>query len=379
MKAKRYTTAMLIALIFATASIQAQSARRPVTQEKKERARTTSTYKRETTSHKAKSTQPARTAQTQQVRKQSANYKQPAKTNNGQKVRTQQAKYNKPAPNNNGRQYVRNENANNNNGNQVRNQNGYKEPRQKVRKPAPNNNGRQYVRNENANNNNGNQVRNQNGYKESRQQLNKPVSMTTTNNPRSTYRKPNNKITVEARYNAPVKTKNYYNNRAYYGGNHYHYAYPTTKVRFHYHHNTYYNNYRVLYYPTYGDFYWNRNMYRDYHRWYPGFNWSYNYGHRIQTISVFDVKYNLGEVAYVYGRVYATWHNNETDDFLLFFGGDFPYQQFTVVVPGHVARKFSWRPERFFLGEHVTINGLITTFDGSPEIVVKDKRQLSLY
>ena len=89
MKAKRYTTAMLIALIFATASIQAQSARRPVTQEKKERARTTSTYKRETTSHKAKSTQPARTAQTQQVRKQSANYKQPAKTKNGQKVRTQ--------------------------------------------------------------------------------------------------------------------------------------------------------------------------------------------------------------------------------------------------------------------------------------------------
>ena len=81
----------------------------------------------------------------------------------------------------------------------------------------------------------------------------------------------------------------------------------------------------------------------------------------------------------VYGRVYSTWHNKETDDFLLFFGGDFPSQQFTVVVPGHVARKFSWRPERFFLGEHITINGLITTFDGSPEIVVKNKRQLSLY
>jgi hypothetical protein len=235
------------------------------------------------------------------------------------------------------------------------------------------------VRNQNANKNNGNQVRNQNGYKEPRQQAYKPVSMTTTKNPRSTYRKPNNKFTEEARYNAPVKTKNYYNNRAYYGGNHYHYAYPSTKVKFHYHHNTYYNNYRVLYYPTYGDYYWNRNMYRDYHRWYPEFHWSYNYGHRIQTISVFDAKYNLGEVAYVYGRVYATWHNNETDDFLLFFGGDFPYQQFTVVVPGYVARKFSGRPERFFLGEHVTINGLITTFDGSPEIVVKNKRQLSLY
>ena len=329
MKAKRYTTAMLIALVFATASIQAQSARRPATQEKKEKARTTSTYKRESTSQKAKSTKPARQAQTKQVRKQ------PAKTNNGQQV--------------------------------------------KGKNPAPNNNGRQYVRNQNANNNHGNQVRNQNGYKEAGKQVRKPVSMTSTKNPNSTYRKPNNKFTEKARYSAPVKSKNYYNNRAYYGGNHYHYAYPTTKVKFRYHHNTYLNSYHVLYYPTYGDFYWNRNMYRDYHRWYPGFHWSYNYGHRIQSISVFDAKYNLGEVAYVYGRVYATWHNNETDDFLLFFGGDFPYQQFTVVVPGHVARKFSWRPESFFLGEHITINGLITTFDGSPEIVVKNKRQLSLY
>ena len=69
MKAKRYTTAMLIALMFATASIQAQSARRPVTKDKKERARTTSTYNKETSSQKAKSTKPARKAQTQQVRK----------------------------------------------------------------------------------------------------------------------------------------------------------------------------------------------------------------------------------------------------------------------------------------------------------------------
>lgn len=300
---------MLIALIFATASIQAQSARRPVTKENKERARTTSTYQRETSTQKAKSTQPAR---------QQAYNRQPARTNNGQQVRSQQTFKKQPA------------------------------------------------QRQNVSTNNGQQVR-------------KPVSMTTSNNPRSTYGKPNNKVTTEARYSAPVKKNNYYNNRAYYGGHHYHYAYPTTKVKIHYHHNTYVNNYRVLYYPSYGDIYWTRNMYRDYHRWYPGFQWNYSYGYRIQTISVFDAKYNLGEVAYVYGRVYATWYNNETDDLLLFFGGDYPYQQFTVVVPGQVARKFSWRPEKFFLGEHVTINGLITTFDGSPEIVVKHRSQLSLY
>jgi len=182
----------------------------------------------------------------------------------------------------------------------------------------------------------------------------------------------------EVRYSPPVKSRKY-NTRNYYGGNHYHYAYPTRNVKFNYHHDTYINHYHVLYYPTYGNIYWTRNMYRNYHRWYPGYHWRYNFGHRIQTISVFDAQYNLGEVAMVYGRVYSTWHNRETNDFLLFFGGDFPNQQFTVVIPGHIARKFSWRPERYFLGEHITVNGLITTFDGSPEIVVKNKRQLGLY
>jgi hypothetical protein len=120
-------------------------------------------------------------------------------------------------------------------------------------------------------------------------------------------------------------------------------------------------------------------MYRDYRRWYPEYHWRYSWGHRIQTISVFDARYNLGEVAMVYGRVYATWYNRETDDYLLFFGGDYPYQEFTVVLPGRVARRFSWRPERYFLGEHITVTGLITTFDGIPEIIVKNKRQVGLY
>lgn len=301
MKTKRYTTAMLIALVFATASIQAQSARRPVSQENKEGARTTTTIKstQQTRSPQARTTQPARNVQAKQVR---------------------------------------NQNGNKNHGQQVRNQNGNKL---------------------HANN--------------------RPVSMSTSKNPRSTYSKPNNKITTGRHYNAPVKSKAYHKGRNYYGGNHYHYAYPTRNVKLHYHHNTYLNNYNVLYYPTYGNVYWTRNMYRDYHRWYPEFNWRYNYGYRINTISVFEAQYNLGEVAMVYGRVYATWHNKETDDYLLFFGGDFPYQQFTVVVPGRVARKFNWRPERYFLGEHITITGLITTFDGSPEIVVKNSSQLGLY
>ena len=199
--------------------------------------------------------------------------------------------------------------------------------------------------------------------------------MTTAYNPRSTYRKPDPKVYVTHKGTRANK----YSSERYYGGNHYHYAYPTRKVNIHYHHDTYAHNYNVLYYPTYSNIYWTRNMYRNYHRWYPEYRWNYKYGYRINTISVFDAKYNMGEVANVYGRVYATWYNEETNDYLLFFGGEYPNQQFTVVLPARIARKFSRRPERYFLGEHITITGLITTFDGSPEMVVKDKHQIGIY
>ena len=303
MKAKKYTTATLIALVFATASIQAQSTRRAASQDKREETKATRTYTRKSTPQKARSVQ---------VRKQ-----QPRTTESARQTHTTQVSKQQPRTT------------------------------------------------ESARHTQTNSVR-------------KPVSMTTNNNPRSTYRTANTRVAREARYNPPAKSKKY-KSRKYYGGNHYHYAYPTSNVKFNHHHDTYIHHYNVLYYPSYGSIYWTRNMYRDYSRWYPEYHWRYNYGYRIQTISVFDAQYNLGEVANVYGRVYATWHNRETDDFLLFFGGDFPYQQFTVVIPGHIARKFSWRPERYFLGEHVNITGLITTFDGSPEIVVKHKRQLGLF
>jgi hypothetical protein len=120
-------------------------------------------------------------------------------------------------------------------------------------------------------------------------------------------------------------------------------------------------------------------MYRDYRDWYPDYHWSYHYGDRIQTISVFNAKYNLGEVAMVFGRVYATWYNDDTDDYLLFFGGEYPYQQFTVVLPGRIARRFNWRPDRYFLGVHLTVTGLITTYDGIPEIIVKNSRQVGIF
>ncbi len=187
-----------------------------------------------------------------------------------------------------------------------------------------------------------------------------PVSYSTPKNPRSDYKKAHTRVYADGR--VPVRRKpNKYSDKRYYSGHHYHDVYP------------------VLHYPAHTHIVWTRSMYRDYRRWYPEYRWRYNYGYRIRTISAFEAKYSLGKVAMVYGRVYATWHNRETDDYLLFFGGDYPSHQFTIVLPGHVARRFSWRPEKYFLGEHVTVTGLITTFNGISEVIVKHQRQVGLY
>ena len=337
MKTLRYTASILIALIIFTVTLQAQSERRPAPQEKKEPAKATRTQTRKATPSNARSVQRTRQAQKPQVQRQRSSA--PA-ARQAQKPQVQRQRSSAPAARQPQKPQVQRQRSGTQPARQIQ--------RSTTERPRTVQNSR------------------------------KPVSITTSNNPRSTYRKADSRVHTTRSVSSHRRTNKYTSER-YYGGHHYHYVYPTRKVKYHYHYDTYVHNYHVLYYPTYTNIYWTRHMYRDYRRWYPEYHWRYNYGYRIQTISIFDAKYNLGEVAMVYGRVYATWYNKETDDYLLFFGGDYPYQQFTVVLPGRVARRFTWRPERYFLGEHLTVTGLITTFDGIPEIIVKNKRQLGLY
>jgi len=330
MKTFRYTTVMLIALA-TTIAVNAQSVRRSANQEKKERV---------------SATQATRQARTQP----------PEKQKNLQSVGREQKRpeVNRQRNVTTNRQVQQHPDVN-----RQRNVTTNRQVQQRQRVVEPER-----------------QVRQQPDVQ--RKASDRPVSISTRENPRSNYRSADSRVYVEPNRTANRKV-NKYSTRNYYGGHYYHYVYPTTRVQIYHHHDTYRHKYRVLYRPVHVDIYWTRNMYRDYSRWYPNYHWKYSNGYRIQTISVWDARYNLGEVAMVYGRVYATWHNRETDDYLLFFGGDFPNQEFTVVLPGHVARSISWRPERYFLGEHMTVTGLITTFDGIPEIVVKHKRQIGLY
>ena len=142
-------------------------------------------------------------------------------------------------------------------------------------------------------------------------------------------------------------------------------------------------NRKVHYYyrsPGHINLYWTHNMYREYRIMYPDFQtWNYPIGYSILTVPAYNAYFHMGEVRNVYGRVHEVWYSWKTDEYYMYFGAGYPYQDFTVVLPGNHARRFSMNPEMYFSGRYIWVNGLVSTFDGKPEIMVMRKSQVHLY
>jgi hypothetical protein len=125
---------------------------------------------------------------------------------------------------------------------------------------------------------------------------------------------------------------------------------------------------------------WTPRMYRDYRLIYPDFHyWYYPTGYRIVTVPYYHAYFHVGEVRNVYGRVDEVWYSWSTDEYYLYFGAGYPYQDFTVILDGREARRFSRHPEAYFGGRYIWVTGLISTFEGKPEILVKRRTQVHLY
>jgi hypothetical protein len=142
--------------------------------------------------------------------------------------------------------------------------------------------------------------------------------------------------------------------------------------------------YRRVHYPyaapVYREIYWNMNMYNEYIYLYPNYNyWYHPFGYKIQTVSAYDASSFIGDIARIYGRVYDTWYNRENDEYYLYFGGPFPYQDFSVIVDGNDARRFNWKPERYFKNRNIVVTGLVGFYDGKPEMIIKKSSQIDTF
>ncbi|NJK87881.1 MAG: hypothetical protein HC906_19875 [Bacteroidales bacterium] len=158
----------------------------------------------------------------------------------------------------------------------------------------------------------------------------------------------------------------------------------TRVVHHHYHKPPRSVHYRAKHYPyrspVHVDIIWTPAMRTEYIEIYPMVrDWRYPIGYRIGSISAYYAYDYTGEVMNVYGRVTEVFYTGRTDEYILYFGAYYPYHDFSVVIPGHIARSYSRWPESYFDQQYISVTGLITVFDGKPEIVVNRHRQINTY
>jgi len=136
-------------------------------------------------------------------------------------------------------------------------------------------------------------------------------------------------------------------------------------------------NYRV---PNRVHVTWTNRMYHDYRVMYPEYGyWYYPIGYRIVTIPTYNAYYHIGEVRNVYGRVHEVYYSWTTDEYHLYFGGNHPYHDFTVIITGNHARRYDRYPEMYFEGRYMWVTGLLSTFEGRPELIVRRRNQIHMY
>ncbi len=107
--------------------------------------------------------------------------------------------------------------------------------------------------------------------------------------------------------------------------------------------------------------------------------YSIHYSRYIDVIPGDIARYHVGDLKVVYGRVYETYYDPRANEFYLYFGSPYPRQDLTVVVTGRDARRLARKPARYFIGWDFSVAGLITSWEGKPEVVINDKDQLQRF
>ena len=163
---------------------------------------------------------------------------------------------------------------------------------------------------------------------------------------------------------------------------HRHQANRNTTYTYHKVHSKKYNHavrydYRI---PVHIDVIWTSDMHRHYLNMYPNHHhWNHHYGYRIASVPAYKAGYFIGDVKNVYGRITDVFYSRESEEYLLYVGRYYPNQHFTIVVPGNIARRQSHRPGYYYMNQYVKVTGLITIFEGKPEIVVMRNSQINVY
>ena len=155
--------------------------------------------------------------------------------------------------------------------------------------------------------------------------------------------------------------------------NHYHYRYVPIPLEI--------RRVRYIYRrPVHIDLIWTPRLLHRFMYYYPTHNyWNVEFGQEIETISAYDAAEWVGTVKRLYGKVEEVYYSPEDENYILYIGAPFPYQDVSVVIPRHIANDISLSPKWYFENEHIWVVGLINLWEGKPEIVVRDEDQIRRY
>lgn len=136
----------------------------------------------------------------------------------------------------------------------------------------------------------------------------------------------------------------------------------------------------VYRHPVHIDLFWTPLLLHRFMYYYPTYTyWDLEFGQPIETISAYDASYYAGTVRRIYGKVEEVFYSREDNNYVLYIGAPFPYQDLSIVIPQYVARDITRNPEWYFDNEMIWVVGLIQMWEGKPEIVVRDEDQIRRY
>ncbi len=132
--------------------------------------------------------------------------------------------------------------------------------------------------------------------------------------------------------------------------------------------------------PLQIDLIWTPYLFNRFMYYYPDQdNWDIGFGDQIETISAYDVLDYVREVRRVYGKVKEVYFSSDDDNYILYIGDQFPYQDLSVVIPRLVVEEMTSQPEWYFRNQYIWLVGLIGMWEGKPEMIIRDSEQIQKY
>jgi len=91
-----------------------------------------------------------------------------------------------------------------------------------------------------------------------------------------------------------------------------------------------------------------------------------------------DLKKAVGDTVTVSSRIFSGKYLMASSLTLLNVGADYPNQKLTLIIKGANRNKFNGKPEVIFKGKDVTIRGVVTDYNGKPQIIITDPNQIEI-